>query len=299
MTNDDNVIDAEVVEVTETPNLPAVVEAQPWSDEVMEDDSVSRSNGVTYEAKPGRTAAGLSLDPAAVARHDAALAANAERRCVATTPKGQCRKFAIMGSTVCKTHGGATAHIKSKARIRVENVSFKAVGKLVEVAFDDTKPAAVQLAAIRDLLDRGGLKPPSEVVLSQGEPKAYETVFDSIGGTPGDQSPSVATGYGPAGVESHISPAPAYTHESMAAGGGAEAGRCDPPAREDRHGSGAEAPPRRPRPRDRGRDRRDQPPSRHITGEAAMRAANRINQMNQDMPPPLAITSPHKGYRRP
>jgi hypothetical protein len=30
-----------------------------------------------------------------------------------------------------------------------------------------------------------------------------------------------------------------------------------------------------------------------------MRAANRINEMNRDMPPPLAITSHHKRYRRP
>lgn len=170
------------------------------------------------------------------------------------------------------------------------------LGKVNALAGDtDT----VKLAAIRVALDRAGLKAPSEVVLSQGEPKAYETVFDSIGGTPGDQTPSVPPGHGPAGVESHIPPAPAFTHESTFAGGGAEAGERESPTAEHGQASGPHDPPRQPRPRERDRDRRDQPPSRHITGEAAMRAANRINQMNQDMPPPLAITSPHKGYRRP
>ncbi|MBX9979555.1 MAG: hypothetical protein K2Z76_08260 [Mycobacterium gordonae] len=47
---------------------------------------------------------------------------------------------------------------------------------------------SVKLAAIKDVLDRGGLKPPAEVVLSQSEAKYYEIVFDSIGGTPPDES---------------------------------------------------------------------------------------------------------------
>ena len=52
MTDDDNVIDAELVELVEAPKLPAVVEQQPWNDEGLEDYRVTRSNGRTYEAKP-------------------------------------------------------------------------------------------------------------------------------------------------------------------------------------------------------------------------------------------------------
>jgi hypothetical protein len=48
---------------------------------------------------------------------------------------------------------------------------------------------AVMLAAVRDALDRAGLKAPSEVVLSQGEPKPYELIFEGIGGTPSGESP--------------------------------------------------------------------------------------------------------------
>lgn len=53
---------------------------------------------------------------------------------------------------------------------RVELASNRLMGKLIEFAFDDSKPAAVQLQAIKDSLNRAGLKPSSEVFLSQGKP---------------------------------------------------------------------------------------------------------------------------------
>lgn len=81
---------------------------------------------------------------------------------------------------------------REAARIRVENASNRLMGKLIEFAFDDTKPPDVQLKAIQNSLDRAGLKPPAEVVLSQGEqPSPFEQVWDSIGGRPND-----ALGYG-------------------------------------------------------------------------------------------------------
>lgn len=180
MPDEDNVIDVEAVEIEEGDNLPAVI-SDAWNAEALEADSVTRSNGKTYTAKAGRSADGLSLDAAKVAKHDAALAANPERRCVAMTSKGQCRKFAILGSTVCKTHGGATKQVVNKARVRVQNVSNRMMGKLIEFAFDDTKPPDTQLRAIRDALDRAGLRPPAEVVVSPGEPKQpWEEVFEGL-----------------------------------------------------------------------------------------------------------------------
>ena len=91
----------------------------------------------------------------------------------------RCEIFAIAGATVCRTHGGATRHIKQAARTRVENVSNRLMGKLIEFAFDDSKPVAVLLDAIKDCLNRAGLKPPESVVLSQGKP--YEQILDRIG----------------------------------------------------------------------------------------------------------------------
>ena len=127
MTDEDNVIDVEAVEIA---NLPAVVEREASSSEGMELPN----------------------------RQDTLLADNPERRCVATNSRGeQCRKFAIQGATVCRTHGGATRHIKNKARIRVENASNRLMGKLIEFALDDTKPPDTQLKAIQNALDRAGL----------------------------------------------------------------------------------------------------------------------------------------------
>lgn len=312
--NEDNVIDAEIVE--DLPNLPAVVH-QAWSDEGVDQDTITRKSGKTYTAKPGRTAAGLSLDADAVARHDTALANNPERQCSATNSKGErCRKFAIAGSTCCRSHGGATKHIKNSARIRVENATNKLVGKLIEFAFDDTKPPETQLRAIRDALDRGGLKPPSEVVLSQGEPKPYELVFDGIGGTPPPELGD-ATDYGLDGLsqgvaDAETSFAPAQPHpedqtrstdqaEPREYGDYTEYVRTDGYSSSSREGSESfgDDPPRQPRPRESDRERRPGPRERHITGENAMRAANMANEMNRDMPPPLAIESRHKRYPRP
>ena len=84
------------------------------------------------------------------------------------------------GTTVCRTHGGATRHIKNKARIRVENASNRLMGKLIEFAFDDTKPPDTQLKAIQNALDRAGLKPPTEIAV--GPPAAFEEVYEAIAG---------------------------------------------------------------------------------------------------------------------
>lgn len=177
------VVDAEVVEIqeetsneSETPNLPAVIK-QPWNGQRME-DQVGRKR--EYAAKPGRTADGRSTDAENVAAYNQSLEANAERRCTAKNAKGErCRRYAIFGSNVCKTHGGATRQVVSSARMRVEMASNRLMGKLIEFAFDDDKPAHVQLEAIKDSLNRAGLKPREQVEL--GPIKGYEEIFDDIG----------------------------------------------------------------------------------------------------------------------
>lgn len=151
------------------------------------------------------------------------------------------------------------------------------MGKLIEFAFDDTKPPDVQLKAIQNSLDRAGLKPPSEVVLSQGEMKPYELVFDSIGGDPEDAGfPSVPTSEGiSAGVST--SPAPAYP--GYADDEQAEAGSDVPGDADEYHAQSAPTgSPRQPRQGERDRERQPQPGARHITGETAMQIANWANR---------------------
>lgn len=101
------------------------------------------------------------------------------RRCTATNTKGErCRSYAIPGAKVCRNHGGATRHVREAARVRLEMASNRLVGKLVEIAFDDTRPAAVQLHAIKDSLNRAGLTKPTQVEVGPINP--FEQVFDSI-----------------------------------------------------------------------------------------------------------------------
>lgn len=118
MSDSNEIIDVEAVEIEASDNLPAVIDADASNSEAIELPN----------------------------RQDTLLADNPERRCVATNSRGErCRKFAIYGATVCRTHGGATKRVKEAARIRVENASNRLMGKLIEFAFDDTKPPDVQL----------------------------------------------------------------------------------------------------------------------------------------------------------
>lgn len=289
--NDDSVIDAEEVPLEETANLPVVFE--PSSREPIE--------------RPGWVE-----KPPPSPRRDAELSRHPENQCVGHKKNGErCRKYAIRGSTVCRTHGGATKHVRDRARVRVQNASDRLVSKLIEFAFDDTKPPDTQLRAIRDALDRAGMQPTTQVEI--GIAKPWETVFETIGGTPGDEFRTDPDAWDSAGLGANdvedvedvgvFSPPPKSDAAKQTRpddqAGPRNAGLAGHSAAERDHGSGDQAPPPQGRPRERDRDRHDQPPSRHITGEAAMRVANRINQMNQYMPPPKAITSPHKGYRRP
>ena len=311
-TDESNIIDAEIVETPDLPDLPTPVDHR----------DASNSGGIHLPN-----------------RQDALLEANVERRCVAHKRNGErCRKFAIYGSTVCRTHGGATERVKASARIRVENAQHRLIGKLIEFAFDDAKPPDVQLRAIRDALDRGGLKPPSEVVLSQGQQKTgFEQVWESIGGDPessGFASPPTAAGV-PAedsfSQRDSAYPTQPPPHHAQAIDRGDTASARKSPestgaerwrylrlsdddlsARgpEDVESSGKQ-PREEGSPSERDRDRQPEPRERarsqpapaprelHITGMTAIRMANEANRASGAMAEQRAITSPHKRYLKP
>jgi hypothetical protein len=111
----------------------------------------------------------------------------AERRCKGTNAKGErCRKYAIPGGFMCRTHGGSTRHQINKARIRLEMQAIPLVRKLAEIAFDDTKPAAVQLDAVKDSLNRIGVTKPAQVEVGPITP--FEEIFDGIVSGPRSES---------------------------------------------------------------------------------------------------------------
>ena len=163
------------------------------------------------------------------------------------------------GSTVCRYHGGASKHVKAAARARIENATDRLAKELLGMAIDPAMAPPVKLAAIKDALDRGGLKAPNEVVLSQGS-SPYEEIFDEIAAGPRDES-RAARGYDsiPNTVDSHDD-SPAYGY----------------PAPGDPTPAPA-TPPSAPRSTETDeRRRRDRSPHRsaHITGEATYQVAN-------------------------
>lgn len=267
MSNSDQpeIIDVEAEEILEDSNLPALVE-QPIR---------------TYRSdEPIREQRDWPHGPAP------------ERRCVAHRKNGdRCKNAAIKGATVCRYHGGAAKHVKAAARARLENAADLMAKELLKIALT-ADSEGVALAAVKDALDRAGLKAPAEVVLSQGETKPYETVFDSIGGNPPDGSLDVSSGYGPAGQES--SPAPAYGEYAEQREQSSQDG---PLGQAERHEFDRDS---HAQPRNEARPQRT--PARremHITGMAAIRIANEANSAAGVFEEQRAIESPHKRYRRP
>lgn len=103
------------------------------------------------------------------------------RRCKAHRKNGsRCLKAAIEGAVVCRTHGGATGHIKRAARARLENAADRMAKELLGIAIDPKTSDAVKLKAITAALDRAGIKPTTEVVVSAGNTSGFDEVFGDV-----------------------------------------------------------------------------------------------------------------------
>lgn len=126
----------------------------------------------------------------------------AAHRCAAHRKNGdRCRRAALSGATVCDHHG-ANRSVRAKARQRLEDAADRMARELLGIATDKSASESVRLTAIRDALDRAGLRPPTEIAVSAGT-KPYEQIFDSIYHGPraareDDEPP-------PALAESHVS----------------------------------------------------------------------------------------------
>jgi hypothetical protein len=214
--------------------------------------------------------------------------AEPQRQCRAHKKTGErCKNAAILGSTVCRYHGGAAEHVKRAARARIENATDLVAKELIVIALSGDSDAT-RVSAIKDLLDRGGLKAPSEVVLSPGHRAPYEDLFDNISG--GSRAESRAArgldpdnnaplGGPPLPPESDAEPTGLDGNIYTSAGGLRCGDMLDPdPPRHNR------------RPPAFGRQR---------AAEDALQAARQANLRGGAIRPQLAIESPHKRYRRP
>jgi hypothetical protein len=93
----------------------------------------------------------------------------------------RCQKPAINGATVCRTHGGATRHVRAAAKRKLDDAALLMAKELLKMAQSETVSDAVKLAAIRDALDRAGLKPSTQVDVGI-EMKPYEEMVADVTG---------------------------------------------------------------------------------------------------------------------
>lgn len=93
-------------------------------------------------------------------------------QCEAAVSNGsrRCKNHAKPGSNVCEFHGSKAPQVKEAARQRLAALVAPSIAKLESFVrakkTDKHIPANLQLAAARDILDRNGLKPKDEVVLT-------------------------------------------------------------------------------------------------------------------------------------
>jgi hypothetical protein len=85
-------------------------------------------------------------------------------KCTAHKTNGTpCKANAIKGSNVCRVHGGSAPQVKAKAQQRLLAAADDAAAVLVQIIMDESKPDNVRVTAIKDLLDRAGLKPVEQI----------------------------------------------------------------------------------------------------------------------------------------
>ena len=104
------------------------------------------------------------------------------RRCTARSSRTgrRCKKAAILGGSVCATHGGAAPQVKGSAKARLLALVDPALVGLKQ-ALDSGDPHAVVRAATV-ILDRSGFGPRSSLALSgpdddEGRPTVLEIVL--------------------------------------------------------------------------------------------------------------------------
>lgn len=68
-------------------------------------------------------------------------------RCGATASSGeQCRRWAILGGSVCPTHGGSAPQVKAAARARLQELAHPAITRLADLMGSDNETVALRAA---------------------------------------------------------------------------------------------------------------------------------------------------------
>lgn len=97
-------------------------------------------------------------------------------KCKAHTRAGKpCRGTVMQGQQVCRMHGGSSPQCLNAARQRLAAMVDPALGRLRKLI--RSKSDATALGAIRDVLDRNGLKAPDVVELGGKDGGPLQVVF--------------------------------------------------------------------------------------------------------------------------
>lgn len=88
-----------------------------------------------------------------------------------------CKNAPVLGAKVCRMHGGSAPQVKEKAAARLREGVMPMLATLYRLANDDSVPPAVQLAAVRDWLDRSGIK---EAIAVEVTVQPWERLVDGI-----------------------------------------------------------------------------------------------------------------------
>ena len=77
-----------------------------------------------------------------------------------------CKKDAIKGTNVCRSHGGAAPQVRNMAKARLLGWADATAAHLIALIEDDDEDSRVRLAAINSLLDRAGITYPKQLEIS-------------------------------------------------------------------------------------------------------------------------------------
>jgi hypothetical protein len=152
--------------------------------------ATQRDRAATHECNQGRQKVGdrandeeskMSQQPLDRADLLRDLAAG-DHQCTARSKRTgkRCQLPSMLGSNVCRSHGGAAPQARAKAKRRLDQAADVLVQRLLQFALDGNVDDNVALRAIRDALDRAGLKPRAQVEVSAKPPEPWEELMGDV-----------------------------------------------------------------------------------------------------------------------
>ncbi len=103
-------------------------------------------------------------------------------RCTASLKRdgSQCRREAVPGANVCKSHGGLAPAVQAAAAARIQMSVDDAAKKLLAMVEDPQVEAREKIKILHDLLDRGGLAPTSKHLVGIVTEDPIEKLFREL-----------------------------------------------------------------------------------------------------------------------